>query len=845
MDDGEIAAPGARWRRRDLGLLAVGAVVLVGACLALFTWRGGPVRPLIENPLVGALEIGLALGCLARAVRDRPGRLVSLALGAGLLAFAVGNIGVHPGSAASASSVAAGLSLLFYPLAFLALLLFLHTESGRITPTVWLDGVMAGLGAAAIGTAVALNTILASAGGTPVSVAVNQARPIGDVVLVALTLGAVVLMPRHPARTLLFAAGCLFLAVGDIVSLHQAADPDRVGSLSNLMWLAAVAAMCASVWLRPQTSQRSPLAEKAPRIVVLVVVLTACPLIYVLGNAQGVSTVALGLAGATLTVAAARMALSLHQQRALNDSHQHQALTDELTGLGNRRYLLDELEQALGALPHDAEPGRGLALLLIDLDHFKEINDSFGHQTGDALLRQIGPRIRQVVRRNDLVARLGGDEFAVLLYGANAYKASAVAQRIATLLEEPIDLSTASLHVGASIGVALAPDHAHTAADLIRCADVAMYRAKSQRGSFDLYEAALDDEADRFALIEDLRTAMDQGSLALHYQPEIDLRTGEVVTVEALLRWPHPTLGLIPPEHLLALAEESGLIHSLASWVFEEAIADCARWWNEGHRAAVAVNLLATDLLDSSLPRRVGELLTQSGLPPHALVLEITEGMVVADLTRSKRVIQSLTDSGILVSIDDFGTGFSSLSHLLGPAVTVELPLVPDLSQQVHVEVADEDFLLAVGGRAADDLPARIREVGLAVEVVVAERLDADPVDGADEVLVGHGGRRLLQLPQILRQPPAGRRRVENDLRSGQAERAPALREVPLVADVDPVPAGGGVEHRVAEVAGPEVELLPETGDLRDVVLAVLAEVTAVGVDDGRGVVVDALLLRS
>lgn len=670
MDDRDIAAPGARWSHRDLGLLLpVCAMVLLGACLTLFTWRSGPVRPLIENPLVGALEIALALGCLARALSDRPGRLVSLALGAGLFAFAVGNIGVHPGSAASASSIAAGFSLLFYPLAFLALVSFLRTESRRITPSVWLDGVMAGLGAAAIGMALALNTILAAGSGTPVSVAVNLVRPIGDVILVALALGVVVLVPRHPARTLLFAAGCIFLAVGDIVSLHQASGPDRFGSLPGLMWLAALAAMSVSVWLRPQASQRSPLAEKAPRVAVLVVVLTACPLILVLGHAQGVSTVALALAGGTLTVAAARMALSLHEQRALNDSHQHQALTDELTGLGNRRYLLDELEQALTALPHDAAPGRGLALLLIDLDHFKEINDSFGHQTGDALLRQIGPRIRQVVRRNDLVARLGGDEFAVLLYGADAYKASAVAQRIATLLEEPIDLSTASLHVGASIGVALAPDHARTAADLIHCADIAMYRAKSERGSFDVYEAALDDEADRFALIEDLRVAMAEGSLALHYQPEIDLRTGEVLTVEALLRWPHPTLGLIPPEHLLALAEESGLIHSLASWVFEEAIADCARWWHDGYRAAVAVNLLATDLLDSSLPRRVGELLTQSGLPSHALVLEITEGMVVADLTRSKRVIQSLTDSGILVSIDDFGTGFSSLSHLNDLAV--------------------------------------------------------------------------------------------------------------------------------------------------------------------------------
>ena len=268
-------------------------------------------------------------------------------------------------------------------------------------------------------------------------------------------------------------------------------------------------------------------------------------------------------------------------------------------------------------MPEGGTQASGLALLLIDLDHFKEINDSFGHQTGDALLREIGPRIRQVVRRNDLVARLGGDEFAVVLYGADAYKATTVARRITTLLQEPIDVSTASLHVGASIGVALAPEHATSADELIRCADIAMYRAKNERGSFDVYEAALDDEGDRFELIEDLRVAMADRSLALHYQPVIDLRTGEVVTVEALLRWSHPTLGLIPPEHLLALAEESGLIHSLATWVFEEAVADCARWWHEGHRAAVAVNLLATDLLDSSLPRASGRICsTRPGFRP-------------------------------------------------------------------------------------------------------------------------------------------------------------------------------------------------------------------------------------
>jgi EAL domain-containing protein (putative c-di-GMP-specific phosphodiesterase class I) len=188
-----------------------------------------------------------------------------------------------------------------------------------------------------------------------------------------------------------------------------------------------------------------------------------------------------------------------------------------------------------------------------------------------------------------------------------------------------------------------------------------------------------------------------------------------VVTVEALLRWPHPTLGLIPPEHLLALAEESGLVHELAAWVFEEAIADCARWWHDGNQAAVAVNLLATDLLDSSLPRRVSELLAASELPPHALVLEITEGMVVADLTRSKRVIQSLTDAGILVSIDDFGTGFSSLSHLNDLAVG-ELKL--DRTFTSRLQMGD------TGGRD-EDIVSSIINLGHALGLrVVAEGIE-------------------------------------------------------------------------------------------------------------------------
>jgi diguanylate cyclase (GGDEF)-like protein len=695
------AADDARRDRRELvlGLYVVATGLLVAYAVTLFARHTGHVWPVVDDQLVAVFEVAVALGCLARGLSRGPGRRISLVLGAGLLAWALGDIAWRLASSPSTPSVADAFFLAFYPLAALSLILLLRFQVPQIPLSSWLDGAIAAFGAAAICIAFAIDTFVRAISGSTASTAVNLAYSVGDVVLLALAVAVVVMVPQRWARVLFLVSGSALMALGNIVYLSQAsAGTYRVGTLLDLTWPAAMLAMSASVWLRSREVQRSRRVENAPRVIILVPVVLASLMIVIIGNVEHVSPMALGLAGAALVAAIARRVLALREQKRINESRKHQAVTDELTGLGNRRYLLDQMDRALAALPEGGTSTRGLALLLIDLDHFKEINDSFGHQIGDALLRQIGPRIRKVVRHNDLVARLGGDEFAVLLHGADAFKATTVALRITKLLEQPIDVSTASLHVGASIGVALAPEHARNATDLLRCADIAMYRAKTERGSFDIYDAALDDEADRFALIEDLRLAMADGSLALHYQPEIDLQTGQVVTVEALLRWPHPTLGLIPPEHLLALAEESGLVHALAAWVFKEAIADCARWWSDGHEVAVAVNLLATDLLDSSLPRRVGELLALAGLPPRALVLEITEGMVMADLTRSKRVIEVLADSNILVSIDDFGTGFSSLSHLNDLAVG-ELKLDRTFTSRLQVGEAsgrDEDIVRSI-----------------------------------------------------------------------------------------------------------------------------------------------------
>ena len=550
---------------------AVATALLLAFAVTLFVRHAGQTWAFVDNQGVDGLEVMLALACLTRAASRRPGRGPALALGLGLLCWAVGDV-IWSTDPVSSVSIADAFYLAFYPLACVALVLLTRSHVARIRANVWLDGLVAGLGAAAVLAAFAFDTILSSINGSSLTVAVNLAYPIGDLALLALAIGALVLVPGTPARLLVFAAGCTLMAVGDTVYLFQSsAGSYQVGTPVNLTWPLAILAMSVSVWIGMGNRVRSVTVERAPRLVIPAVAAVACVVILMLGNVGHVSAVALGMAAATLVAAAVRLVFSLRELRGMTEARRHEAATDELTGLANRRQMLDELARAFHALR--SGDVQCVALLLIDLDHFKEVNDSFGHQTGDALLKQIGPRISAVTRPTDLVARLGGDEFAVILTGADARFATSVAQRITDALAEPIVVESAALHVGGSIGVAVAPLHARSADELIRCADVAMYRAKGAKSDFDIYEAALDDGPDKFRLIEDLRQALDDGSsLTLHYQPEVDLRTGRVVTVEALLRWPHPTLGMIPPEHLLNLAEEGGMIRPLTDWVFRRAL---------------------------------------------------------------------------------------------------------------------------------------------------------------------------------------------------------------------------------------------------------------------------------
>lgn len=648
---------------------AIAAYATAGLLLTLYACTllirpVGQVWPIVDNGLVDSFEVALALGCLASALAQRSGRVGAIALGAGLLAWALGDVIWTLESSPNGPSLADAFYLAFYPLAYLAVMSFVRSYSRPHQAIVWLDGAIAGLGAAAVSAAFAFDTILSAIGGSTATVAVNLAYPIGDLILLALAVGTLVVVPGRPVRLLLFATGCALMAIGDTVYLVQSsAGTYRVGTLLDLTWPAAMFVMSLSVWVPARTLVSRSHRGRNPRFVLPALASAASLAILMFGNYAHISTVALSLAAATLVAVGARMAVSLRILTRLTDARRKQAITDELTGLGNRRQLLGELNRRLDSLnPRSQDPV--LALLMIDLDHFKEINDSFGHPAGDAVLKDIGPRLQSILRPGDVVARLGGDEFAVIVDRADISQAASTAERITDALEQPIVLDTASLHVGASIGIALAPTHARSSDELMRCADVAMYRAKGLRLPFDSYEAALDDGADRLLLMEDLRAAAEDGSLTLHYQPEIDLRTGEVVACEALLRWTHPRLGLVPPDQFLTLAAECGLTHQLTAWVLDEAIRECARWWVAGHRAAVAVNLLATDLLDEDLPRHVAELLVAASLPPTALILEITEQMLMPNPSRAMQVIEQMAEYGVTVSIDDFGTGFSSLARL-------------------------------------------------------------------------------------------------------------------------------------------------------------------------------------
>jgi diguanylate cyclase (GGDEF)-like protein len=301
-------------------------------------------------------------------------------------------------------------------------------------------------------------------------------------------------------------------------------------------------------------------------------------------------------------------------------------------------------------------------MLLLDLDRFKEVNDSLGHHAGDELLIQVARRLRSQLRADDLLVRLGGDEFAVILDGAGRAEAERVAAGLVVVMDDPFDLGELAVHSSASIGIALFPEHGTDLATLLRKADVAMYLAKAT-GGFQVHGRD-DDGSGGLRLSEEFRTALDEDQLVLHFQPKLDLGTGEVRGVEALVRWQHPERGLLAPAEFLERVEEAGLMAPMTRTVLAKALDQAVRWHASGRELSVAVNLSASSLVDVDLPARVGAMLAERRLPPSALQLEITEEFLMVDRARARTILTALREAGITISVDDFGTGYSSLSYL-------------------------------------------------------------------------------------------------------------------------------------------------------------------------------------
>ena len=338
------------------------------------------------------------------------------------------------------------------------------------------------------------------------------------------------------------------------------------------------------------------------------------------------------------------------------------ALHDPLTGLANRALLRDRLERAVALA---ARSGARVALLLLDLDRFKEVNDTLGHQVGDLLLQQIGPRLAHVLRETDTLARLGGDEFALVLPDVTEHAACAVAERIVDLFRQPFPIESLDLELGVSIGVAYYPTHGEGAAELLQRADVAMYGAKHDQTGFEIYSPDDDRHSvQRLTLQGELRRAIEEDLLTLHYQPKIAAGTARLTGVEALVRWHHPEHGFVPPEEFVGLAERTGLIRPLTRWVLATVLRQQRLWQQGGLELAVAVNLSVRLLQDPDFPNRLRELIDEAGGTPGALQLEITESALMAKPDTAMMILGRLAAMGCRLSLDDFGTGYSSLAYL-------------------------------------------------------------------------------------------------------------------------------------------------------------------------------------
>ena len=663
-----------RWP--PLGVRVALAALLTGqlvfAASTVLRDQPGRIVP-IDNWLESTLLLSAAGLVAARSRRVAAERWAWLLIALGMAATGLGTVvyalwvpeGQMP-------SLADPLFLGFYPLVYTGLLLLIRQRLRYLPRAIRIDAVVVGLTAAAVAAALALGPIEPATTGSPATVFVGLAYPIGGLLLLALTAGTLAIVGwRTERRWALLVAGFVLWVVADAIYLFQTAEGSYLeGTWIDVCWPGAFLLIAASAWVSGTHAGLRPKTGRAPLLLPVVCTIVALG-VAVLADDERLPV---ALAALSLTAVAARFAITFRDVSALAEGH-HQAMTDELTGLANRLAVATALTAATFDDPSSNWDRRGakLGLVLVALDQFQEITDSLGRSVSDELLYRIATRLSQSLRQGDLLARVGADEFAVLMTQADLTATRAQAGELMDALRAPFALSHITVQVDASIGVSLWPDHCAQPQQLLTIAEAAMAHARTMTSRIAVYDAASDVDTKDGQLLADLRNMLtphggqlpgDSGELTCYYQPKIRANNESVHSVEALVRWRHPSRGLLLPDQFLPAAEHAGLMRPVAALVLDMALAQIRSWRDHDITLTVAVNLSTTNLLDLGLVETIARLLREHDLPAQALILEITESTLTTDSQRARNTVAALRRLGTPISLDDYGTGWSSLARL-------------------------------------------------------------------------------------------------------------------------------------------------------------------------------------
>jgi diguanylate cyclase (GGDEF)-like protein len=646
------------------GLGVVAGLVLVTATVvaALNLGPDGSVPSSILILGMGLLFLALVARTVAASIAAPERRYAALSMALALVLWAIGSAQVNGSAGASTLTTfpAPGEWAFFASAAALAGCLFLDV-AGRTRPSVtdWLEAVVASGGAVCTVALLVVTPIADDFARQGVPLLVALVYPVLDLILLAVVIAQVSLHKRAPsAGTAILMTGLVLLLTADFSGtvVYLARGTYAYGLVADVAWCLAWFLLADSVCRQRREPKAATQNSKSGG---RVTVGAAGVAVGVLALQPGGAARAYVVIPAVVTILAAgvRLVLALSQARGAAEAYRL-SRTDDLTGLPNRRAVIAELARRMTTDP-------SLTVVLLDLNGFKEINDSLGHSAGDSLLQIIARRLRHALPDDVMASRLGSDEFALLLTQEDPERVLDLTQEIRRLIRRPIHLDGLEITVDTSAGVATRSPEMSSKGDLLRCADVALIQAKRSGAGVLVYDPEQDEfSRARLALAEELRHGLEREQLVVWYQPQVETVTGQVLSVEALVRWMHPTQGLLAPFAFLGAARRAGLMARLTEVVLGIAMRDLAAWRVQGLDVSVAVNIAPPELLAGSMVHELGALLERERVPAERLIIEVTEDSFLADPDHARRVIHDLRQQGVQVSIDDYGTGFSSLAYL-------------------------------------------------------------------------------------------------------------------------------------------------------------------------------------